>query len=341
MLSLKHRRSASWITILTTTALLLLPGCGVSADSDSAQDEVDVADDGVAVDEGPRFDQLTWLTAHNAFNNSQDAYWAVPNQSKGIRTQLDSGVRALMLDTHYWDPPSWLCTTSFGKDCYPKGVYLCHGDCGQFVGITFALPRQSLSGTMSTVLSFLKDNPTEIVTIFLEDYTSPSQLTEAFDQVPNLGDYIFNPSAPEWQVQAYGWPTVKAMVEANKRLLIFTDRWENRDIYGIAFGRDYTVENFWSIGNLGKNYDCVSRWDDIPLNTSSDSWNRLFVMNQFRDIPTQLTAATDNAYSNLQKRVDQYCSPAAGKLPNFVAVDFFDTSNGDAKRYVDDLTAAR
>jgi hypothetical protein len=64
-------------------------------------------------------------------------------------------------------------------------------------------------------------------------------------------------------------------------------------------------------------------------------------MSHFRNIANLGNAAVDNAYGNLQRRVDHYCTPAAGKLPNYISVDFFEAAGADAKRYVDDLNAAR
>lgn len=337
--------SRPWVALLATACVASLAVCAGCAgdgaldpDTDGVDAELAASADGL----DRRFDQATWLTTHNAFNNYGDARWTIPNQSGGLRSQLDGGVRALMLDVHYWSAPRWLCYVSFGSDCYAPGVYLCHGDCGTVAGVTYALPRRSFADALGTVVGFLRDNPREVVTLFLEDYTSQSQLKAAFDQAPQVADLIFDPASPAWRVRERGWPTLREMVQANKRLLIFTDRGENKGIYGIAHGRDYTVENYWSIGDLGNDYNCVSRWGDIPLNAGEAGWNRLFVMNQFRNVPTVISAALDNTYDNLDRRVDQYCSPAAGgKLPNYVAVDFFEVPGGSAKRYVDDLSAAR
>ena len=51
-------------------------------------------------------DQVTFLTAHNAFANGVDGGFAppfvnlFPNQSRGIDQQLSDGVRGFMLDIH-------------------------------------------------------------------------------------------------------------------------------------------------------------------------------------------------------------------------------------------------
>ncbi|CAL9603952.1 hypothetical protein SUDANB120_05499 [Streptomyces sp. enrichment culture] len=108
-----------------------------------------------------RLDEATFLTAHNAFTNYEDSRWTSVNQSESVRAQLDNGVRGLSLDTHWYERSTWLCVISFGSDCYPSDVYLCHGGCKTFAGATYALPRQSFHGTMQTVVDFLAAHPQE------------------------------------------------------------------------------------------------------------------------------------------------------------------------------------
>ncbi|MEJ8640908.1 hypothetical protein WKI68_04445 [Streptomyces sp. MS1.HAVA.3] len=154
-----------------------------------------------------RLDEVAFLTTHNAFTNYQDSRWSSVNQSESVRAQLDNGVRGLSLDTHWYERSTWLCIISFGSDCYPSDVYLCHGDCKTFAGATYALPRQSFHGTMQTVVDFLAAHPQEVVTVFLEDYASAEQLRQSLGRVGGLSDMVFR--ADEW---AYGrtggrrWP---------------------------------------------------------------------------------------------------------------------------------------
>jgi hypothetical protein len=97
-----------------------------------------------------RFDELTWLTTHNAFNNYEDARWSVPNQSRGIARQLSDGVRGIMLDVYAFESGRTRCILSMGSDCYPRDLYLCHGNCGGVPGVQYALPRQRLSDALAT-----------------------------------------------------------------------------------------------------------------------------------------------------------------------------------------------
>ncbi|MEV7579334.1 PI-PLC domain-containing protein [Streptomyces erythrochromogenes] len=272
-----------------------------------------------------RLDEVSFLTTHNAFTNYEDSRWSSVNQSESVRGQLEGGVRGLSLDTHWYERSTWLCVISFGSDCYPSDVYLCHGECKTFAGATYALPRQSFHGTMQTVVDFLAAHPQEVVTVFLEDYVSADQLGRSLGRVRGLSDMVFRPD--EWGVRQNGWPKVADLVTSNKRLLIFSDR-SDRENLGVMYDRSWTVSNFWSLGDLGNDLSCVSRWSDVPLDRQEPGFRRLFTMSHHRNVPTVLTAALDNG-AKLRNRIAEQCRPAAGgRNPNFVSVDFHRLSDG-------------
>ncbi len=252
-----------------------------------------------------KYDEVAWLTTHNSFTNYEDSRWIVANQSKSIQHQLEAGVRGLMLDVWH----------------YKSGLYLCHGDCEKFPvpGITYALPRQTVKGALQTVVNFLNSHPNDVVTLFLEDESNSKgdHLKNVLDSVSGLRSMMFVPS--QQGVSSNGWPKVADMVRSNKRLLIFSDK----SGHTLDVDAAWFVQNHWSIGDLGTDYECRTRWEKTPLDDQGD-FNRPFIMNQFRNVPSIITAAIDNG-SNLERRINDYCMPAAGgKKPNFIAVDFFE-----------------
>ena len=283
-----------------------------------------------------RFDELTFLTAHNAFANYEDSRWSVPNQSRGISRALSDGVRAFMLDIYSFESGTARCALSFGSDCYGRDVYLCHGNCGGVPGIGYALPRQTLAGSLQKIVDFLAQNPEELVTVFLEDYVSRDELGKVLDSVRGLRDLMFDPYA--WDVKKNGWPRASSLVMANDRLLIISDHDGKREL-GVGFGSDLTVENYWSMGGINPDYTCRTRWDNIPLDRVDAQFNRLFVMNHFRDVALPTAAEGDNQYDNLTRRVEEYCVPAARRKPNYLAVDFYE--KGDARGMVGELNDAQ
>ncbi|MFD9619831.1 PI-PLC domain-containing protein [Streptomyces virginiae] len=272
-----------------------------------------------------RLDEVAFLTTHNAFTNYEDSRWSSVNQSESVRAQLDNGVRGLSLDTHWYERSTWLCIISFGSDCYPSDVYLCHGDCKTFAGATYALPRQTFHGTMQTVVDFLATHPQEVVTVFLEDYVGADQLQASLGRVNGLQNMLFR--ADEWGVRQHGWPKMADLVTSGKRLLIFSDR-SDREQLGVMYDRSWTVSNFWSLGDLGNDVSCVSRWADVPLDRQERGFRRLFTMSHHRNVPTVLTAALDNG-NKLRNRIAEQCRTATGgRDPNFVSVDFHRLSDG-------------
>ncbi len=272
-----------------------------------------------------RLDEVSFLGAHNAFTNYEDSRWSSAAQSESVRHQLDNGVRGLSLDTHWYERSTWLCVISFGSDCYPSDAYLCHGECKTFAGVTYALPRQSLQSSMQTVVDFLAANPHEVVTIFLEDYVSAQQLGSSLGRVRGLDQLLFRPDA--WNVRQQGWPRMTDLVGSGKRLLIFSDE-PDREHLGVMYDKAWTVSNFWSLGDLGNDVSCVSRWSDVPLDRQEPGFRRLFTMSHHRNVPTAINAALDNG-TKLRDRIDRQCRPAAGgRDPNFVSVDFHRVSDG-------------
>ncbi|MFF8835752.1 PI-PLC domain-containing protein [Streptomyces sp. NPDC015130] len=271
-----------------------------------------------------RLDEVTFLGTHNAFTNYEDSRWSSVSQSESVRHQLDNGVRGLSLDTHWYERSTWLCVISFGSDCYPSDAYLCHGECKTFAGVTYALPRQSLQSGVQTVVDFLAANPQEVVTVFLEDYVSAQQLADSLGRVRGLDQLLFRPDA--WNVRQQGWPRMTDLVGSGKRLLIFSDA-PGREHLGVMHDKAWTVSNYWSLGDLGNDVSCVSRWSDVPLDRQEPGFRRLFTMSHHRNVPTAINAALDNG-TKLRDRIDRQCRPAAGgRDPNFVSVDFHRVSD--------------
>jgi len=90
------------------------------------------------------------------------------------------------------------------------------------------------------VEAFLTQNPTEIVTIIIEDYVhTPKGLTNLFTSA-GLDKYWF----PLSKMPKKGdWPTVTEMVQANHRLVVFTSDASKEAGEGIAYQWKHVVEN--------------------------------------------------------------------------------------------------
>ncbi|MFK4148811.1 phospholipase [Streptomyces sp. NPDC004065] len=274
-------------------------------------------------------DQTTFLTAHNAYANGADGGFAppfvnlAPNQTRGIERQLADGVRGFMLDIHQT----------------PDGAILCHNSC------TLVSRPVALWVDLQRMVNFLKAHPDQFITVFLEDYVDPGVLRAELARVSGLSEVLYRPDRTG--VRQNGWPRMADLIAANQRLLVLTDHSRSadeaagltRDSFGVMYQREWTVENYWSMGSgLGSSdWSCYSRWygadTNIPLTRTEPGFRPLFVMNHFRDVPIAGTAQTDNA--KLADRARRFCQPAARKKPNFLAVDRYEL--GDPAAAVDAL----
>lgn len=273
---------------------------------------------------GQRYDQLAAICTHNAFVNYDDT-WGAPAQSTHITDQMNRGVRALMLDTHYAAPSG----ADVFKIIKEKGIYLLHGvnEHGWLLGTTYPPKPRRLSNALDDVVAFLKKNPREIITLFLEDYSNAEQMAAELTRVSGLAELIYDPdNDPVASARAKrAWPLVSDMIQRNKRLVIFSSKNHDnpKNKLGVAFDQHYTKQNYWSLGAGGGDRKCQSRWNNGSYDVDYVA-PPLFLMSHFRDTPTIITAAIDNAYDNLMSRAEKDCFPLTRQLPNFVAVDFWE-----------------
>lgn len=238
-----------------------------------------------------RYDQVSYATTHNAMSNADDG-WENPNQPHGLARQLDDGVRAVMLDTHAWDGEALLC----------------HALC--------PLGSLPLVDGLTILREFLDTHRGEVVTIIFESNVSPEDTAAAF-AASGLDRYVHAPGD--------AWPTLRELIDADERLIVFTDDGGDADwyldVWAHAWETDYaasTTDDFSCAMNRGA------------------AGNPLFILNHFltRTFPVPEEAATVNANPFLIDRA-RACQDASGALPNFVTVDFYTT--GDVLAAVDQL----
>ncbi|XP_008241483.1 PREDICTED: PI-PLC X domain-containing protein At5g67130 [Prunus mume] len=256
---------------------------------------------------GLPFNKYTWLVTHNSFSIVD----APPlpgvqrltffNQEDTVTNQLRNGVRGLMLDVYDFENDIWLCH-SFRGQCFNFTAF------------------QPAINTLTEVEAFLSQNPTEIVTIILEDYVkAPKGLTTLFTKA-GLDKYWFPVS--KMPRKGEDWPAVTEMVQENHRLLVFTSDGSKEALEGIAYQWKYMVEN--ESGDPGvKPGSCPKRKESKPLNSKSVS---LFFQNYFPTYPVEAEACKEHSTS-LEEMVGT-CYKAAGTMPNFLAVNFYMRSDG-------------
>ncbi|OAY64716.1 PI-PLC X domain-containing protein [Ananas comosus] len=252
---------------------------------------------------GLAFNRYAWLTTHNSFarlgvrSQTGSIILAPTNQQDSITDQLNNGVRGLMLDMYDFENDVWLCH-SFGGKCYNITAF------------------QPAINVLKEIQSFLEANPSEVVTIFIEDYvTSPMGLTKVFT-ASGLMKYWFPVSS--MPKNGGDWPLLRDMISKNHRLLVFTSKSAKEASEGIAYEWRYVVENQYGNGGMQAG-QCPNRAESAAMNTMSRS---LVLMNYFPDAPDFATACKHNS-APLVDMLNTCHNASANRWPNFIAVDFY------------------
>lgn len=257
---------------------------------------------------GLPFNRYSWLTTHNSYalqgeSSATGSLLLSPtNQQDNVTSQLKNGVRGLMLDMYDFENDIWLCH-SFGGNCYNFTAF------------------QPAINVLKEIQAFLEANPSEVITIFIEDYvTSPQGLTKVFN-ASGLTKYWFPVS--RMPKDGGDWPLLSDMISQNQRLLVFTSKSAKEASEGIAYEWNYVVENQYGDDGM-KAGTCQNRSESSPMNTKSRS---LVLMNYFPTSPNVTDACADNS-APLLSMLDT-CYVASGKRwSNFIAVDFYMRSEG-------------
>ncbi|XP_071701124.1 PI-PLC X domain-containing protein At5g67130-like [Rutidosis leptorrhynchoides] len=207
-----------------------------------------------------------------------------------------------MLDMYDFENDIWLCH-SFGGKCFNYTAF------------------QPAINVLKEIRDFLENNPTEIVTVIIEDYvTSPNGLTKVFNAA-GLKKFWFPVS--KMPIDGRDWPTLDSMVQQNFRLVVFTSKSTKQATEGIAYEWKYLVENQYGTNGM-KSGSCPNRAESATMNTTSRS---LVLMNYFPDTPDITQACKDNSAPLISML--NTCHDLAGKRwPNFIAVDFYKRSDG-------------
>ena len=250
---------------------------------------------------GKQYNQIAYLTTHNAFNAEEDGF-NLPNHTYGLTRQLEDGVRALMIDV------------------YDEGGVATVYHTLALLGTT------TLESNLTEIKDFLDANPTEIVTIIFECYADFELIETAFINTELL-DYAVEQNLGE------PWPTLQEMIDNSKRLVVLSDRDDaapGEDWYHYVW--DYAVETPFS-NNALSDFTCEFN--------RGDPENDLFILNHFATDPTLGIGSTDlseqaNEFNYFVNRALD-CWSTLGRFPNFPTVDFYEL--GDCMQVIDSLNS--
>ncbi|MFE1049354.1 hypothetical protein ACFW5S_26835 [Streptomyces olivaceus] len=280
-----------------------------------------------------RYDEIAQLASHNAMATTADRFIG-PLQDPDIVGQLDAGVRVLLLDTHRWERPEEVAerlnTSDFSaaerrrltgilervNPPHP-GLWLCHSVCGA--------GALELTPTLRQIGEWLRDNPTEIVTLVLQDGVDAVTTQNAFRQA-GLSDLLYEPDRDPDRP----WPKLGDMIDSGRRLVVFAEKADGpapwyRNLYRYGMETPFAFRS-------------PDEMSCLPNRGGSDK--RLFLLNHFVTAGggLRLDAGVVNSRQRVLERAHN-CERQRGRPVNFVAVDY--ATIGDALGAVDELNAER
>jgi hypothetical protein len=297
-------------------------------------------------------DEVVLPATHNSMSVPLPG-WFASLQERPIAGQLEDGIRALLLDTHYADRlANGRTRTYFGspeeiqrsiqqdgvseesvqaalrlrdrlgfRGPGERGMYLCHTFC--------ELGSTPLAGVLEDIHEFLVTHPAEVLVVINQDYVTPSDFVAALDDA-GLADYALQPP------RGSAWPKLREMIEQDRRLVVMA---ENRagaaPWYQLVYERltQETPFTFTSTAQLTEPRNLDASCEPNRGTAAAP----LFLVNHWINtdpLPRPDNAATVNAYDPLLRRA-RACQRSRGRQLNLLAVDFY--KRGDLFEVVDTL----
>jgi hypothetical protein len=300
-----RRRRAGGVTALALLALAI----GAAP----AEAKRDMRCNGAALLCTRHFDRVVLPGAHNAMS-AADLGWKIPNQSVAIPEQLETGIRALLIDTHYGrlQPDGTVKTDDNGRVTEgERGLYLCHEVCE--IGATPLVPA------LRQIRKFVRKRPNNVLAIIVEPKVTADDFASAVTE-SGLIDYVYDgPFGP--------WPTLRKMIRTHQQVVVLAERdagttypWYQNAYDGILQETPYTF------GHASELTD-PANWPATCAPNRGDSVGSLFLMNHWS--PPTPPAQTDFANEEAVNAKDvilgraRECEALRGRLPSIIAVDQF------------------
>ncbi|UGS39290.1 PI-PLC domain-containing protein [Capillimicrobium parvum] len=336
-----RRRPGPWLAggVAGVLVLLLIGALFASGGTQAAKTEADItACNGHAELCDRTIDEVVFPGTHNSMSAQTYPNWLFSQQEKGIGSQLDDGIRALLIDAHYGQQVGKNVRTDldlrkeratleaqlgkqavdaairirdrvFGgvKPNVPRTEWLCHGFC--------ELGHIPLTQGLSEVRDFLVKNPDEVLIIVVEDKVVTATDIEKAVKASGLMPYVYTGRVGK------PWPTLRELIASGGRVIMMgEDHGGDPKVpwYHPAFR--YMQETPYHAENPSQLTCAVNR---------GGTEGSLFLLNNWIDTtpaPRPSNAAKVNAYDTLLRRARE-CQKERGLLPNVLAVDFYKTGD--------------
>jgi len=276
---------------------------------------------------------------HNSMSSALYPGWLFAEHALTVEGQLDLGVRALLLDTHYGVPSAskvpgsetQLVLTDRASELQdprqeradpavaaradqlaartPKaaatsrGIYLCHARC--------ELGATRFGDTLTNIKSWVDSHPDEVILIDLEDHTDPVETANAI-AVSGLADRAYTRQKDK------PLPTLGDMIRARKNVVIVAE------VGGSGTPPWYHKAYDWLFQETPYSFDTVDQFNCAPNRGPSNA--PMLLVNHWLSNHDPGVYNKVNSREELTKRLRQ-CIAQRGRMPNIIAVDF--SARGD------------
>ncbi len=277
-----------------------------------------------------RVDQVAFPATHNSFSNAEAEGWMFPQHSVDMVHQLDYGIRALLIDIHYGFPGAARIKTDLegegatreklvgavgeegfeaaqrirdrlvGVDEGRRGLYFCHGFC--------ELGAYPVAPALKAIKDWLVVHPDEVIMLVIEDYVTPQEIAQAFEESGLVELVYTGPITP--------WPTLRSMILAGGRVLVFTESGKP--------GVPWIHPAFESFMETPYTFHTPEDFNCKPNRGGTNG--SLFQVNHWIETtpaPKPSNAEIVNTYAMLMQRAKE-CRRERGRWPTYIAVDFGD-----------------
>lgn len=281
-----------------------------------------------------RLDEVVFAGTHNAMSAADSPGWLIANQDRDVAQQLQDGIRAFKISTHYAvkssagsvhtdiaasgarlnrvakklppDARATLQRLSFSLNRgsiagAKRDVWLCHSLC--------ELGATRMVDFLATIRRFLELNPNQVIILFDEDYVAERDLRGAFKRAGLLHRLAtLQPGQP--------LPTLRELIRSGHNIVVFAQKRTS--------GR-YSWDPY-----------AFSSWvQDTPLGAvkpgqfscklyRGSAQNPLLMMNDWADIfPPRPTANLPLVKEPFILARARQCTEQRGKMPNIILTDYY------------------
>jgi hypothetical protein len=283
--------------------------------------------------------RVLFAGTHNSMSSALYPGWLFAEHALTVEGQLEKGVRALLLDTHYGIPSAsklpgsetQLILTDRAAELHdprqeradpvasqradqlaaraPKsgaarrGIYLCHARC--------ELGATRFGDTLTNIKLFVDSHPDEVVLIDLEDHTDPVETANAI-AASGLADraYTLQKDQP--------LPTLGDMIRARKNVVIVAE------VGGSGTPPWYHKAYDWLFQETPYSFDSADQFNCAPNRGPTDA--PLLLVNHWLSNHDPAAYTKVNSRAELTNRIRQ-CIRERGRIPTVIAVDF--SAKGD------------